>query len=882
MAKKQITATSSPAEIKAANEQLAKAQQEYANALKPYRGQSLSLIQQEKIANSVASKYDYVDFGTDPSTVVPGEINIGGTGSFFVNGLNNNSKTKFQPEAKTTVNTDDAFPVTNTTRPAPTINSNPKTNNPSQSKLDQNIVNETSPVTATQSTQVNPETTQQTTGSKDVTQAGAALESNSKVQNTQTGIVNQKPNDLPTTNNLPGRLSDEFSKENPTLVTNNRVNSDDAATAKSMGTAITGFGNVEGINGFPDPSRTNSTGLVTAGSNNSILVSPTSGGTPNNPSVPIRSNILHNYANWTYKIGFYALKISDYNSIIEGGDIPPSARTYPIAVSGGYQRNGENGTNFERDIYIDSLRFTSVIGNRLEGKATNNIDIELQLIEPYSANFLGELAQLAMRINEEKTTLGETPYLLEIDFTGYTDAGEVVPSILKDGKKYIPVKIISADMKIDSAGARYTFGLVPYSFYMFTQKKTDLPKDVWVYGEKVNEILGDGEFGLIGRLNNIEKEKVQKDRIQEFEDKYKIKFYSFDKKGSKTEELQNSVVAFPTENGPATIIKNRKIDENSVLKQGYTVKAGSLIKDVIKDLVLTSEYFNLKMNPNGVQNKDNKNPAELIKVIPQVTLTTNWDKKRNEYAKEITYHVFNTLLFGEVFSHGGQALIGDWGYSKVYNYIFTGQNTDILNLDINFNMLYYTTFFTDKNELGTILTDIAANRNAISGDATPTGFSDTAAKSGNIAKTAPNEPSRYINASLAAEFMNLKMNNSNADMISVDMSIIGDPDWIPQDSSIRGGEISVANFETKLDAWNSIAVDVAGVYAKLQLRTPMDYNDSNGMMNLSGDKSMVGGVYQIITVENMFQGGKYTCNLNMVKIPNQEENKKPKLGTERF
>jgi archaellum component FlaG (FlaF/FlaG flagellin family) len=123
------------------------------------------------------------------------------------------------------------------------------------------------------------------------------------------------------------------------------------------------------------------------------------------------------------------------------------------------------------------------------------------------------------------------------------------------------------------------------------------------------------------------------------------------------------------------------------------------------------------------------------------------------------------------------------------------------------------------------------------------------------------------------------MNNSHADMIVVDMRIIGDPDWIPQDSSIRGGEISVGDITTKLDNWGSIAVDVAGVYAKLQLRNPIDYNDNNGLMNLTEDKSLVGGVYQIITVENLFEGGKYTCNLKMNKIPNQTENRKPTTNT---
>jgi hypothetical protein len=888
MAKKQITPSSSPTEIRIANEQLARAQQEYKQIInQKYAGKDVTLATLDREAQSIAAKYDYVDYGQLPPPpsvkLEPGELYIGGSG-FFVKGFGDDTKVTFSPESKTTVNQDDAA-IPSNTGTSVTSNPNPQGVNPKAAKTDQSTAIESAPVTATQSQQVQPETplaSGTNTGAKEAEQIGAAIESNNKNQSTQnqTGIVNENLNQLPTTNNLPGRLSDEFLREPAISDSRKSGNTDDAGKPRNVpfGTAFNGFINPDAITVNSDAATIGTGGVTIGTTSQGINVPNQAAGTPNNPNVPLRPNILHNYANWTYKISLYLLGLNDYNSIMEGGVIPEGARQYTIAKSGGYQRQ-QGGINFEKDFSIDSLRFTSVIGNRLTGTATNNIDLSMEITEPYGASFVGELAALAGEVNGINITLAENPYLLEIDFTGYTDAGVPVESILDKGKKYIPVKIISIDMKLDSGGAKYTLGMVPYGFYQYTPKRASLTKGEYVQGKTLLEIAGPGESGLIGRLNLSEVEKVTKDQKQEYPDKYKIEFYSFNKTGSRTEELQNSKVAFPLKNGgEATSINERVIDNNDPTIQGYKLANGTLIKEAIKDLVLASEYFNTKMKPAAQES--NSDPAQLIKIIPQIKLITNqWDKKRNEYAKEITFHVFNTLLFGENFKNGGLAPIRDWGYSKVYDWIFTGKNEDIINVDINFNLLYYTRFFTDKNELGLIMTGMEAARTSTPGLANPNKFSEQSSKPGSIGKTFPNEPSRYINSSLAAEFFDLKMNNSYADNITLDMDIIGDPDWIPQDASVRGGPITVGNFNSKLDQWNSLAIDVAGVYAKLRLRTPRDYNDTTGLMDLNTDSSFVGGVYQVITVENLFESGRYTCKLNMVKIPNQEENEKPSPGS---
>jgi hypothetical protein len=44
-------------------------------------------------------------------------------------------------------------------------------------------------------------------------------------------------------------------------------------------------------------------------------------------------------------------------------------------------------------------------------------------------------------------------------------------------------------------------------------------------------------------------------------------------------------------------------------------------------------------------------------------------------------------------------------------------------------------------------------------------------------------------------------------------------------------------------------------------------------MMLSPGQELIGGMYQLIKVESMFEGGKFTQKLNMVRVFDQPENK---------
>ena len=907
MAKKQITSRSSFSEIKTANEQLRAAEVEYKDVvskwpkasdyglatgandyyINPTNNSPMTVSNWSTVKSNIAAKYDYVDYGQAPQPTYqsgqPTEINIGND-QFFVNGLGSDTKTTFDSRDSQTIATDDAYRAPTTVQ----SNVNQPGNNPNAAKVNQDAATAASGQTAIQSPGVTPDNQVNTTTQKELSQAEKAVATQEQTQtnNTGTGVVNTNPNTVPTTAANGSQLN------NPQQSSTDKAigQTDDAGTIPKgqigRGSNTT---NAEGvtnaIDATPDPGRTGNGG-TTIGTNQSIKVVPQSAGTPNNPNVEVRPNILHNYVNWTYKIGLYMLGADVYNEIVKSGDIIPKAKEHPIAVSGGYKREAAAG-NLEGDIYIEELRFTSIIGNRQAGAGTNNIDLEMTLVEPYGARLIGELLILGGAINKNMT-LAEIPYLLEIDFTGYQDDGTPIPSILKDGKKYIPVKIIGMDMKLESAGARYTLQMVPYSLFALSSRYAVAIKGGMCIGETVEQILGEGETGLIGRINRNEISIVQEDKTQEFNDTYKIKFYSFSKDGTGIDDLKNAKVAHPVEGGTATATPNRAMAMGAAMgsfsptqHQTYSIHGNTLIVKAIIDLILASEYFPQKMSPQDFEAQKSK-PAELIKVIPQIEIdSSKWDTLRNEHPKIITFHVMNTLLWGENFPSAGNAPVGDWGYSKIYNYLFTGKNDDIINCDVNFNLVYYNKITPDRKATSIIRTDtIGASYELATKVATQVErIANASTKTTTTAKTSPSDQYRYINATLASDFFDLKMNNSAGDMITLDLEIIGDPEWIPQDASVRGGSFSIADFKTKLDKHGSIGIDVAGVYVKLQLKSPRDYNDAKGTMDINKDQSMVGGVYQVISVQNMFAGGKFTSILNMVKIPNQEENEKPTPST---
>ena len=192
---------------------------------------------------------------------------------------------------------------------------------------------------------------------------------------------------------------------------------------------------------------------------------PTKATTANNKKKkdPIPNPLLA-YPSYTYGISLALLTVKEYNDIV--GDVKNYQSNRVIIASAGRYNIDEGASMFKRapffaeDFYFDNLNMTTVIGLNDRSRSTNAINLTFTIIEPYGVTLLNRILDLSADI--KSLNYIAQPYLLQIDFFGMNDAGEIV-GIIPDQTKRIPIRILKMDIKASAKGAEYQMEACPYS-----------------------------------------------------------------------------------------------------------------------------------------------------------------------------------------------------------------------------------------------------------------------------------------------------------------------------------------------------------------------------------------------------------------------------------
>jgi len=681
-----------------------------------------------------------------------------------------------------------------------------------------------------------------------------------------------------------------------------------------------------------------------------------------------RPNVLHSYASYTYGLSLHLLTIEDYNQIVDTGTYSPknvliaSAGRYNEIVSGtsAFARNPE----FSDDFYFSNLNMTTVIGMGEHNRSTNAIDIDFTIIEPYGLTLLDRLLNASEAVFS--TNYLENPYLLQIDFFGTDDAGNIqqpIPNITKR----IPIKILSMDIKMGANGAEYKVSAMPFNHQAFTESIISTPINLEITAGTVNGFFKatlTGANDLAQQINDAGGERTQRGviigpdgqetpaptalfsptRIAEFNKEfskdqvYTARSYADALNAYKIQQQISQVVLvsdrydfkFDTRIGNSPLFADEKSVSPNELKmadvstyssviagnQGaasaalnlkqrkFPIRQGSSIESVIHHMVKNSQYIveqmktrDYKTEEQYVNERDsNKNkPLEWIKIIPSIKLI-GFDPFTNSFAKEITYNVVPYEIRNVRFDEApqGKARIED--AVKLYQYIYTGENDDILDLNIELNAMYYTTKTTYRSNLMRVYgvdgyyNNVTANGDGTCDVAPPAAktitpnqikyrHTDKRHISAGGSKTAQEIAAADLSASLASM--------AQADMLSVDLKIIGDPDFIKQDDIFykpafnANGEIEIATRYVTPNG--SIVSDTQDVIVLLEFKTPTDIDDTNGLMKFDTRYKASGfsGFYRVLTVMNNFENGRFTQTLHLIRLPNQDDGEKNKGNNER-
>lgn len=311
-------------------------------------------------------------------------------------------------------------------------------------------------------------------------------------------------------------------------------------------------------------------------------------------------------------------------------------------------------------------------------------------------------------------------------------------------------------------------------------------------------------------------------------------------------------------------------------------RAGTPIQRVLEELVLLSE-FGQSVLKKQLQDKTGNVPWFRIEADLYIVEDPEAEKKRGRmpriYVYKVTPYDVNTQFFKMPNDPpaGYNQLVQE--AAKAYNYMYTGYNKDILEFDIRFENAFYKSIASDignnagnndpssqastkkttEVELQGIDGPAGANVTNVQKDNTSNASNELA---GGLTETAELKIARQFNESLA---------NSDVDLITMTIKILGDPYYIA-DSGMGNYNAQTTSF-TNVNADGTINHQSGQVHILLNFLTPIDIDEPSGRYKMDGPQvgvSNFSGLYQVIGVNNNFSGNLFTQELELVKMNNFE------------
>ena len=701
-------------------------------------------------------------------------------------------------------------------------------------------------------------------------------------------------------------------------------------------------------------------------------------------------NVLHQYASYTYGLSLHLLTADEFNKIVDKGEY---TATKVLIASAGRYNNTPGPTQFTRspyfkeDFYFDGFDLDTVIGLNAASRSTNAIRYNFTLIEPYGFTLIDRIINLCNSPEVASPNYLDQPYLLQIDFFGIDESGQITGAIPNTTKR-IPIRLLKMDVKISARGAEYAVTGTPFNHGAFDLTYVSTPKIIEVEANTVasffqsDETQGDttdttsqresaqggiwatsdgrivgpdgqlvpvntlnqsllsiktkrelGLFNSFGSALNQHQKSLENDGKIEHADKYIFNFVD--------PEIANSLFvtgnfSTPKNAGMVIINSGSGLAKDNATKKGdlglntssysldsrlFQINPGTYIDQVInyvirnsswaaKDLIIPEDGADEETIKAAIEKNKNQ-PFYWWKIIPSIKLN-QFDNIRKVFSRTITYTIQKYEVRNLKVPFGPQGTAGQTENPrppvKSYNYIYSGKNNDILDLDITFNTTYYTALTTYRNaqaklaqlatagesekSRNTIKNNVGSNQdpNAIMPLIFKPQVSDTRTTTGSGNQTAKQTAMADLEASL--------LDMSQADMLHVKLKIIGDPSLIKQDDLFWTPKLNSQVIENKENADDrltpdgSIKMDGGEVYVNLTFRTPVDVDETTGLMQFTNENilgpmqtSLFSGLYRILKVKNQFRSGQFTQELELIRLPRQDKldysDNKPPTSDER-
>ena len=564
-----------------------------------------------------------------------------------------------------------------------------------------------------------------------------------------------------------------------------------------------------------------------------------------------------------------------------------------------------------RDLYIRQVTMNSIPGLNDKRRLTSVTQISMEIVEPAGITLLERLRGAA--INNGFLDHLDAPFLLTIDFQGFDELGNLTTA--KDSKamkRLIPIKITTMQMDVTAAGTVYSVVAIPYNEFAYVNR-FNFPRtagQLQPVGRKLSDV-----FVALEKLLNKQNEDEKKQGQVEKPDRYTIAFDNLPD-GIKDVEL-------PMDNLESTGMASQGVtgaeagfyitDTTTGVPPDYMkIRTDNAITKILEEIMKGHpDYADAKFDQWKQKVSKQLNVAQFkggaeevleqaqdfyfdyFKIRASVEpIPGDFDMIRAMNRKHITFHVEPYKVHAYSLAIPGVSTGQNFKnfVFKTYNYIFTGENVDVLDLNINYKVAYFQSRLKDFENTDDRTNKINDARNKDTGSVTNatqyytdqdfvtrshpgTGKSEGTGKTGGT----PTQLDQFLDA----------LTHPMADMVNVKMEILGDPAWISQSQFIP---INTSNFaqgtgignDPDIDYWRAnrrriwnaelqcYNTDVAEPIINLNFRMPTDLNDQTGVYELqTGQTAAFSGLYRVVQVEHNFVDGKYTNVLSLVRFNNQ-------------
>lgn len=579
------------------------------------------------------------------------------------------------------------------------------------------------------------------------------------------------------------------------------------------------------------------------------------------------------------------------------------------------------------DFFIENIEIENYMGFSQGAGVSLPTAIRFDVIEPYSINGFIEALHVSS-VAAGYPNYAQASFLLKMEFVGYPDGDKITdPQVIPNSTRYYVIGFTGIGVDINEKGTKYTCTAIPYNEKGFGQPNV-LKKPVSMTGSTVKEILEN-------LFENINAQQAQSDKSSQEaskstkHDRYRIKFpvrdkdqgfidspegnaiakwkissllksntlYKFEDPSDTTKPnaTQADGVAQPSPeeqaNEPARV---RYSPGNGSTKPTVQFSERAKIHECIAALIRDSEYVSSLLK-NLKANVDENGMVDYFMIRMEVTNLNEIDENSRKPYQEFTYVVTPYKIhFTRIPGYAGQQIDESKLRNSVslreYNYIYTGNNVDVLNFKLNFNTLFFEAIPLAMGNNDTPGSRDAGGRdNSVvvknkpddiervkgSENPIPTLRVDPLASALNFNSGTGNQlqDDPYF---ILARNMHEAVVNSKASMLSGELEILGDPFYL-----VTGG---IGNYTPKPDGLGLTKDGEADfimqeVLININFRNPIDINplEKGGMMQFDSKRVPFSGIYRVLKVVSTFKDGIFKQRLEVIRLPGQilDTNEKP-------